>query len=213
MKAERLAAFGDIHALPGVSRRYPAEGTGLRQAIQVAAESGAKIALIYGGDELAKGRQDSRSGSTIRNQVPRASDRPCARLFPGHEAGEQGQRFRAAAAAMPCAGSSPTQACRRGRSAPLSTSRELPTNSPSSARWSGCRRRVRAERELAGAETRRAVSVHGDGCWRPSPRAGAQAGISLLSIATYETDYFLVNAGRFDQAVAVLAEAGHRKVR
>ena len=110
------------------------------------------------------------------------------------------------AAAMPCAGSSPTQACRRGRSAPLSTSRELPTNSPSSARWSGCRRRVRAESELAGAETRGAVSVHGDGAGVVAARW--QAGISLLSIATYETDYFLVNAGRFDQAVAVLAEAG-----
>ena len=41
----------------------------------------------------------------------------------------------------------------------------------------------------------------------------ARAGISLLSIATYDTDYFLVSVERFDEAVAVLAEAGHRKVR
>lgn len=41
----------------------------------------------------------------------------------------------------------------------------------------------------------------------------ARAEISLLSIATYDTDYFLVSAERFDEAVAALREAGHVSVR
>jgi hypothetical protein len=40
----------------------------------------------------------------------------------------------------------------------------------------------------------------------------ARAGISLLSIATYDTDYFLVKTDRFDEAVAVLAAAGHTRM-
>jgi uncharacterized protein len=40
----------------------------------------------------------------------------------------------------------------------------------------------------------------------------AQAGISLLSIATYDTDYFLVKASAFDDAVAVLIAAGHTRI-
>src|SRR5688572_10887788 len=40
----------------------------------------------------------------------------------------------------------------------------------------------------------------------------AQAGISLLSIATYDTDYFLVKGDVFDDAVAVLIAAGHTKI-
>jgi uncharacterized protein len=40
----------------------------------------------------------------------------------------------------------------------------------------------------------------------------AQAGISLLSIATYDTDYFLVKASVFDDAVAVLVAAGHTRI-
>jgi uncharacterized protein len=43
-----------------------------------------------------------------------------------------------------------------------------------------------------------------------SPLAGA--GISLLSIATYDTDYFLVKTEMFDRAVAVLITAGHTKI-
>lgn len=37
----------------------------------------------------------------------------------------------------------------------------------------------------------------------------ARSGISLLSIATYDTDYFMVKAEVFDDAVAVLTAAGH----
>ncbi|MGH7943536.1 MAG: ACT domain-containing protein, partial [Opitutaceae bacterium] len=40
----------------------------------------------------------------------------------------------------------------------------------------------------------------------------AQAEISLLSIATYDTDYFLVKADVFDEAVAVLIAAGHTRI-
>ena len=40
----------------------------------------------------------------------------------------------------------------------------------------------------------------------------AAAGISLLSIATYDTDYFLVKSEVFDEAVAVLVAAGHTRI-
>ena len=37
----------------------------------------------------------------------------------------------------------------------------------------------------------------------------ARAGISLLSIATFDTDYLLVKSDVFDNAVAALTAAGH----
>ena len=40
----------------------------------------------------------------------------------------------------------------------------------------------------------------------------ARAGISLLSIATYDTDYLLVKADVFEDAVAVLVAAGHTRI-
>jgi uncharacterized protein len=40
----------------------------------------------------------------------------------------------------------------------------------------------------------------------------ARAGISLLSIATYDTDYFLVKSDVFEDAVAVLVAAGHTRI-
>ena len=40
----------------------------------------------------------------------------------------------------------------------------------------------------------------------------ARAGISVLSIATYDTDYFLVKSDVFDDAVAVLVAAGHTRI-
>lgn len=40
----------------------------------------------------------------------------------------------------------------------------------------------------------------------------ARADISLLSIATYDTDYFLVKGDVFDDAVAVLVAAGHTRI-
>lgn len=56
-EAERMAAFGDIHALRAAGFRvdYPMRELAFGKQFKVAAESGAKLALIYGGDELAKG--------------------------------------------------------------------------------------------------------------------------------------------------------------
>ena len=55
--AERHAAFGDIHALRAAGYRvdYPLKEVAFGKQFKVAAESGAKIALLYGGDEIAKG--------------------------------------------------------------------------------------------------------------------------------------------------------------
>jgi histidyl-tRNA synthetase len=55
--AERRAAFGDIHALRAAGYRveYPFKDTAFGKQFKAAAESGAKLALIYGADELAKG--------------------------------------------------------------------------------------------------------------------------------------------------------------
>ena len=54
---ERLAAFADIAALREVGYRvdYPMKNVGFGKQFKTATESGARIALIYGGDELAKG--------------------------------------------------------------------------------------------------------------------------------------------------------------
>ena len=41
----------------------------------------------------------------------------------------------------------------------------------------------------------------------------AAAGISLLAIGTFDTDYVLVRAARFDDALRTLAAAGHRVPR
>lgn len=54
---ERLAAFRDIQALRASGFRvdYPMKDVAFGKQFKAAAESGAKLALIYGGDELAKG--------------------------------------------------------------------------------------------------------------------------------------------------------------
>ncbi len=56
-EAERQAAFGDIHALRAAGYRvdYPMKDLAFGKQFKAATESGAKLALIYGGDELAKG--------------------------------------------------------------------------------------------------------------------------------------------------------------
>lgn len=55
--AERTAAFADIHALRAAGFRvdYPFKDLAIGKQFKVAADSGAKLALIYGGDELARG--------------------------------------------------------------------------------------------------------------------------------------------------------------
>lgn len=54
---ERKAAFADIHALrvAGFRVEYPFKELAFGKQFKAASESGAKLALIYGGDELAKG--------------------------------------------------------------------------------------------------------------------------------------------------------------
>ncbi|MDB6127854.1 MAG: histidine--tRNA ligase, partial [Verrucomicrobia bacterium] len=56
-EAARRAAFADIHALRGAGRRvdYPMKEVAFGKQFKLAADSGAKLALIYGDDELAKG--------------------------------------------------------------------------------------------------------------------------------------------------------------
>ena len=55
--AERRAAFADIHRLRAAGFRveYPLRDLAFGKQFKAAAESGARLALIYGGDELAKG--------------------------------------------------------------------------------------------------------------------------------------------------------------
>jgi hypothetical protein len=40
----------------------------------------------------------------------------------------------------------------------------------------------------------------------------AQAGVSLLAIATYDTDYLLVKSEALDRAITTLVAAGHTKI-
>jgi len=56
-EAERKAAFADIQALRAAGWRvdYPFKDIAFGKQFKAAAESGAKLALIYGGDELVKG--------------------------------------------------------------------------------------------------------------------------------------------------------------
>ncbi len=56
-EAGRLAAFPDIHQLraAGVRVEYTLKGLVFGKQLKTALESGAKLALLYGGDELARG--------------------------------------------------------------------------------------------------------------------------------------------------------------
>jgi histidyl-tRNA synthetase len=55
--AGRLAAFPDIHLLRATGLRvdYPMKPGAFGKQLKAAADSGAKVALIYGGDELSRG--------------------------------------------------------------------------------------------------------------------------------------------------------------
>lgn len=75
-EAERTAAFGDIAALRAAGYRveYPLKDLAFGKQFKAAAESGAKLALIYGGDELAKGVVKLRDlADRSEHEVPRAS--------------------------------------------------------------------------------------------------------------------------------------------
>ena len=56
-QAERLAAFAGIHELRAAGYRveYPLRQVGFGKQFKAAGDSGARLALIYGGDEVAKG--------------------------------------------------------------------------------------------------------------------------------------------------------------
>jgi len=73
--SERQAAFADIHALRAAGFRveYPFKDLAFGKQFKAAAESGAKLALIYGGDELAKGVVKVRDlADRTEQEVPRA---------------------------------------------------------------------------------------------------------------------------------------------
>jgi histidyl-tRNA synthetase len=73
--AERQAAFADIQALraAGLRVEYPFKELAFGKQFKAAAESGAKVALIYGGDELAKGVVKLRDMTDrSEREVPRA---------------------------------------------------------------------------------------------------------------------------------------------
>jgi histidyl-tRNA synthetase len=72
---ERLEAFADIHALRAAGFRveYPMKEVAFGKQFKAASESGAKLALIYGGDELAKGVVKIRDlTDRSEHEVPRA---------------------------------------------------------------------------------------------------------------------------------------------
>ncbi len=72
--AERKAAFADIHALRAAGFRveYPFKEMAFGKQFKAAAESGAKLALIYGADELVKGVVKIRDmADRTEQEVPR----------------------------------------------------------------------------------------------------------------------------------------------
>ena len=72
--ADRAAAFADISALRAAGFRvdYPFKELAFGKQFKAASESGAKLALIYGGDELAKGVVKLRDlADRTEQEVPR----------------------------------------------------------------------------------------------------------------------------------------------
>ena len=83
-EAGRRAAFADIHALRGSGFRveYPFKDLAFGKQFKAASESGAKLALIYGDDELAKGVVKIRDLSDRTEQeIPCAQVRAVVRDF------------------------------------------------------------------------------------------------------------------------------------
>lgn len=72
-EAERKAAFGGIGALRAAGFRveYPLKELAFGKQFKAAAESGAKLAIVYGGDELARGVVKIRDlGDRSEHEVP-----------------------------------------------------------------------------------------------------------------------------------------------
>lgn len=81
---ERPAAFGDIQALRAAGWRvdYPFKELAFGKQFKAAAECGAKLALIYGGDELAKGVVKVRDMTDrSEREVPREQVLPWVRDY------------------------------------------------------------------------------------------------------------------------------------
>lgn len=82
--AERRVAFTDINALRGAGFRtdYPLKDVGFGKQFKLAADSGAKLALIYGADELAKNVVKVRDlGARTEFEVPRDQVQATVRDF------------------------------------------------------------------------------------------------------------------------------------
>jgi histidyl-tRNA synthetase len=74
-EAERRAAFGDIQAIRATGYRveYPLKDVAFGKQLKAASDSGAKLALIYGTEELAKGVVKIRDlGDRSESEVPAA---------------------------------------------------------------------------------------------------------------------------------------------
>jgi len=83
-EAERRAAFGDIHALraAGYAVDYPLRDLAFGKQFKAAAETGARLALIYGSEELAKGVVKFRDlTERSEREVPRARVLESVRAF------------------------------------------------------------------------------------------------------------------------------------
>jgi histidyl-tRNA synthetase len=84
--AERKAAFADIQALRAAGHRveYPIKETAFGKQFKTAAESGARLALIYGTEELAKGVVKLRDlGERTEREIPRGDVVAAVRDFLG----------------------------------------------------------------------------------------------------------------------------------
>jgi histidyl-tRNA synthetase len=82
--AERVAAFADIRRLRSLGYRveYPMRELAFGKQFKAAAESGARIALIYGADELARGMVKVRDmGDRTERDVPAAGVAEAMRGF------------------------------------------------------------------------------------------------------------------------------------
>jgi histidyl-tRNA synthetase len=83
-EAERKAAFADINRLRagGYRVEYPLRDLAFGKQFKAAADSGAKIALIYGGDEIAKGVVKMRDlGDRTEREFPAADVEGAVRGF------------------------------------------------------------------------------------------------------------------------------------
>jgi histidyl-tRNA synthetase len=83
-EAERIAAFGAIQTIRASGYRvdYPMRDVAFGKQLKAASDSGAKLALIFGADELAKGVVKIRNlGDRTESEVPSADVMSAVREF------------------------------------------------------------------------------------------------------------------------------------